>query len=159
VWRTGWTGNALSTRQPPLPHWAGRNRSTSRCLDGYGRAALQIHVALTEPLNWRDPRLAEIPLIHLSDGSPSTGTACAEAEAGLLPRCPTVVVGQQYLLDPTRVPAGTAALWLQLQEVPFASRGDAAGQLDTVPGWTKALAEGYGRSRSDRGFPRCDQEG
>ena len=38
--------------------------------------------------------LAEIPLIHLSDGSAGTGIACAEAEAGLLPRHPTVVVGR-----------------------------------------------------------------
>jgi hypothetical protein len=51
-------------------------------------------VALSEPLGWRNSRLAEIPLIHLSDGSASTGIACAEAEAGLLPRRPTVVVGQ-----------------------------------------------------------------
>jgi phytoene dehydrogenase-like protein len=99
-----------------------------------GRAALQMHVALSEPLSWRDSRLAEIPLIHLSDGSAGTGIACAEAEAGLLPRHPTVVVGQQYLLDPVRVPAGAAALWLQLQEVPYAPRGDAAGELDTTQG-------------------------
>ena len=75
---------------------------------------------MSEPLNWRDSRLAEIPLIHLSDGPGSTGIVCTEAEAGLLPRYPTVVVGQQYLLHPTRVPAGPAALWLQLQEVPYA---------------------------------------
>jgi len=55
---------------------------------------MQIHVALSEPLGWRDPRLAEIPLIHLSGGSAGTGIACAEAEAGLLPRHPTVVVGR-----------------------------------------------------------------
>jgi phytoene dehydrogenase-like protein len=48
----------------------------------HGRAALQIHVALSAPLGWRDQRLAETPLIHLSDGSASTGIACAEAEAG-----------------------------------------------------------------------------
>jgi hypothetical protein len=47
----------------------------------HGRAALQIHVALSAPLSWCDKRLAEIPLIHLSDGSASTGIACAEAEA------------------------------------------------------------------------------
>ena len=116
----------------------------------HGRAALQIHVALSEPLSWRDPRLAEIPLIHLSDGSASTGIACAEAEAGLLPRRPTVVVGQQYLLDPARVPAGAAALWLQLQEVPYAPRGDAAGELDTTHGWTQALATGYADRVLDR---------
>ena len=115
-----------------------------------GRAALQIHVALSEPLGWRDARLAEVPLIHLSDGSASTGIACAEAEAGLLPRRPTVAVGQQYLLDPTRVPAGAAALWLQLQEVPYAPCGDAAGELDTTHGWTKALAEGYAGRVLDR---------
>jgi phytoene dehydrogenase-like protein len=116
----------------------------------YGRAALQIHVALSAPLGWRDPRLAEVPLIHLSDGSAGTGIACAEAEAGLLPRRPTVVVGQQYLLDPARVPAGAAALWLQLQEVPYAPRGDAAGELDTTHGWTEALARGYADRVLDR---------
>jgi phytoene dehydrogenase-like protein len=116
----------------------------------HGRAALQIHVALSEPLSWRDPRLAEIPLIHLSDGSASTGIACAEAEAGLLPRHSTVVVGRQYLLDPARVPAGAAALWLQLQEVPYAPRGDAAGEPDTTHGWTEALAKGYANRVLDR---------
>ncbi len=89
----------------------------------YGRGEMQIHVALSAPLDWRDERLRSVPLVHLSDGSGSTGIACAEAEAGLLPARPTVVVGQQYLLDPTRVPEGAAALWLQLQEVPFARGG------------------------------------
>ncbi|MCZ9328514.1 phytoene desaturase family protein [Nocardia farcinica] len=116
----------------------------------YGRGEMQIHVALSGPLGWRDPRLAEIPLVHLSDGSASTGIACAEAEAGLLPRRPTVVVGQQYVLDPDRVPAGAAALWLQLQEVPFAPRGDAAGALDTAAGWTKELASAYADRVLDR---------
>jgi len=82
-------------------------------------------------------------LVHLSDGSASTAIACAEAEAGLLPRRPTVVVGQQHVLDPSRVPEGAAALWLQLQEVPFAPVGDAAGELDTSGGWTPSLAGGF----------------
>ncbi|CDR03200.1 phytoene desaturase family protein [Streptomyces iranensis] len=109
----------------------------------YGRAAMQIHVALSEPLGWRDTRLSTIPLVHLTDGSGSTGIACAEAEAGLLPRRPTVVVGQQYVLDPGRVPPGAAALWLQLQEMPSTPRGDAAGELDTAQGWTPELVRGY----------------
>src|SRR5262249_41955021 len=111
----------------------------------YGRAAMQIHVALSAPLGWNDDRLAAVPLLHLSDGSVSTGIACAEAEAGLLPRRPTVVVGQQHVLDPSRVPKGAAALWLQLQELPFAPLGDAAGELDVTGGWSKDLAEGYAR--------------
>ncbi|GII53726.1 FAD-dependent oxidoreductase [Planotetraspora thailandica] len=109
----------------------------------YGRAAMQVHVALSQPIGWRDERLNRVPLVHVSDGSSSIGIACAEAEAGLLPRRPTVVVGQQYVIDPGRVPAGAAALWLQLQEVPFAPRGDSAGELDATQGWTLELARGF----------------
>jgi phytoene dehydrogenase-like protein len=115
-----------------------------------GRAAMQVHVALSGPVPWRDPALAAVPVVHLSDGSASTAIACAEAEAGLLPRRPTVVVGQQHVLDPTRVPEGAAALWLQLQEVPFAPVGDAAGELDVAAGWDAALARGYADRVLDR---------
>jgi len=116
----------------------------------HGRAAMQIHVALSAPLIWHDTRLAEIPLIHLSDGSGDTAIACAEAEAGVLPRRPTVVVGQQFVLDPTRVPTGAAALWIQLQELPCSPQGDAAGALETTQGWTDALARGYADRVLDR---------
>jgi phytoene dehydrogenase-like protein len=115
-----------------------------------GRAAMQLHVALSGPVPWRDPVLAAVPLVHLSDGSASTAIACAEAEAGLLPRRPTVVVGQQHVLDPSRVPAGAAALWLQLQEVPFAPVGDAAGELDVTGGWDATLAHAYAARVLDR---------
>ncbi|ASR34980.1 dehydrogenase [Prauserella marina] len=119
-----------------------------------GRAAMQIHVALAAPPNWRDPRLAGVPLIHLSDGAGSTGIACAEAEAGLLPRDPTVVVGQQHVLDPARVPDGAASLWIQLQEVPFAPKGDAARELDTSGGWAGSL----GRAFTNRVLARITEQ-
>ncbi|WP_226357991.1 NAD(P)/FAD-dependent oxidoreductase [Pseudonocardia sp. ICBG601] len=127
---------------PPVAEAAARYRP--------GRAAMQIHVTLSGPVPWADARLAGVPLVHVSDGSSSTGIACAEAEAGLLPRRPTVVVGQQHVLDPTRVPEGAAALWLQLQELPFAPVGDAAGELDTADGWDRKLAEGYAERVLDR---------
>ena len=116
----------------------------------YGRAAMQIHVALSGPLRWRDERLGKFPIVHLTDGAASTGIACAEAEAGLLPRRPTVVVGSQHLIDETRVPRGAASLWLQLQELPHHPVGDSAGELDTSGGWTRELAEGYARRVFDR---------
>ncbi|MGJ3507878.1 phytoene desaturase family protein [Enemella sp. A6] len=109
-----------------------------------GRAAMQVHIALREPLVWRDERLAGIPLVHLSDGSNSTAIACVQAEAGLLPARPTVAVGQQQLIDPSRVTAeGKGMLWLQMQEVPYAPVGDAAGTLDVSGGWTEELKQGY----------------
>lgn len=108
-----------------------------------GRGAMQIHLALDKPVEWIDARLNTVPLVHLSNGSDSTGIACAQAEAGLLPAEPTVVVGQQYVLDPSRAPEGKATLWLQLQEVPFAPLGDAAGALDVSNGWSGELKAGY----------------
>jgi phytoene dehydrogenase-like protein len=104
-----------------------------------GRGAMQIHLALDKPVEWLDSRLNTVPLVHLSSGSDSTGIACAEAEAGLLPGTPTVVVGQQSVMDPSRAPEGKATLWLQLQEVPFAPVGDAAGLLPVTDGWSEEL--------------------
>ncbi len=109
-----------------------------------GRAAVQIHLALDRPVPWADERLRRAPLVHLTDGSGSTGIACAQAEAGLLPSAPTVVVGQQTLLDPGRAPKGKATLWLQLQEAPVRPIGDAAGEINTSGGWgDPALQERY----------------
>lgn len=113
-----------------------------------GRGAMQVHVALSKPLEWKDERLAGIPLVHLTNGSGSTGIACAQAEAGLLPARPTVAVGQQQLIDPSRITGeaaeqGKGMLWLQLQEVPGTPLGDAAGVLDTSRGWTEELKAGY----------------
>jgi phytoene dehydrogenase-like protein len=108
-----------------------------------GRAVMQIHVALDGPVRWTDARLGEVPVVHVSNGADSTGIACSQALAGLLPAEPTVVVGQQHILDPSRVPDGKALLWLQLQEVPSTPRADSAGELDTSAGWDEALQAGY----------------
>lgn len=109
-----------------------------------GRAAMQVHVALSKPMVWADERLVGIPLVHLTNGSNSTAIACCEAEAGLLPAVPTVAVGQQQLIDPSRVgDTGKGMLWLQMQEVPYAPTGDAAGELDTSGGWTETLKQSF----------------
>lgn len=108
-----------------------------------GRAAMQVHLALDAPLSWTDDRLDVVPLVHVGDGSDSTGIACAQAEAGLLPSAPTVVVGQQHLLDPSRAPEGRATLWVQLQEVPFAPIGDAAGEIDVGGAWSREVTDAY----------------
>ncbi|MET8638744.1 NAD(P)/FAD-dependent oxidoreductase [Streptomyces sp. NPDC004680] len=131
----------LLPQNAPVPHAVRDQALRYR----YGRAAMQLHVALSAPIGWHDARLADVPVVHLSDGSASTAIACAEAEAGLLPRRPTLVVGQQYVLDPSRVPDGAATLWIQLQELPYKPAGDAAGELDAHGRWTKELTEGYVR--------------
>jgi phytoene dehydrogenase-like protein len=108
------------------------------------RGGMQIHVALSEPLRWRDSRLNDVPIVHLSDGLAGVSLACAQAAAGLLPTEPTVVVGQQATIDPTRAPPGAATLWIQLQQVPYAPTGDAAGEISVGDGrWDDALEHAF----------------
>jgi phytoene dehydrogenase-like protein len=108
------------------------------------RAGTQIHLALSEPPRWRgDERLAAAPIVHLTDGLDAVSRACAEARAGLLPAEPTIVCGQPTALDPSRAPAGGAILWIQLQEVPYEPRGDAAGEIEVGGGWSEELEHAY----------------
>jgi phytoene dehydrogenase-like protein len=108
------------------------------------RAGTQIHVALSEHLRWRDHRLDGVPLVHLGGGVAGVSLACAQAAAGLLPGEPTIVVGQPTVVDPGRAPNRNAVLWIQLQQVPYAPRGDAAGEIDTGGGsWTEELTLAY----------------
>ena len=111
----------------------------------YGRAEMQIHFALSEPPRWEgDERLGETAIVHLTPGLDGVSRAVNEAERGLLPAEATVVVGQPLTIDPSRAPDGAGLLWIQLQELPWQVKGDAAGELDVGDGtWTEELRERY----------------
>jgi phytoene dehydrogenase-like protein len=82
--------------------------------------------------------------VHVTPGLDAVSRACAQAADGLLPAVPTIVCGQPTAADPSRAPEGGAIIWIQLQEVPFAPRGDAAGEIDTGDGsWSPALESAY----------------
>ena len=114
----------------------------------YGRAEMQIHLALDAPPAWRGPdaeRLARTPIVHVTPGLDGVSRAVNEAERGLLPAEATIVCGQPCALDPGRAPEGKSIVWIQLQELPAgAVKGDAAGELDPGDGsWTEELREAY----------------
>jgi phytoene dehydrogenase-like protein len=111
----------------------------------YGRSEMQIHFALSEPPRWEgDERLAQTAIVHLTPGLDGVSRAVNEADRGLLPAEATVVVGQPLTMDTSRAPDGKGLLWVQLQELPWHVKGDAAGELDTGDGvWTEELREGY----------------
>ena len=111
----------------------------------YGRSEMQIHFALSEPPRWAgDDRLAQTAIVHLTPGLDGVSRAVNEAERGLLPAEATVVVGQPLTMDASRAPEGTGLLWIQLQELPWRVKGDAAGELDPGDGtWTEELRERY----------------
>ncbi len=111
----------------------------------YGRAEMQIHMALSEPPRWSgDERLGRTAIVHVTPGLDGVSRAVNEADRGLLPAEATIVCGQPTALDPSRAPDGAAILWIQLQELPAVVRGDAAGELDPGDGsWTEELRERY----------------
>ncbi len=120
------------------------------------RSGMQVHLALSGPLRWRDPRLDSVPIVHCADDTDQVSLACSQAAVGLLPRRPTVVVGQPTVLDPSRAPDGGAILWLQLQEVPRHPVGDAAGELEVGRGWTEELVSAYVERVLDRLRPHVE---
>ena len=111
----------------------------------YGRSEMQIHFALSEPARWKgDERLGKTAIVHLTPGLDGVSRAVNEAERGLLPAEATVVVGQPLTMDPSRAPEGAGLLWIQLQELPWHVKGDAAGELEPGDGsWTEELRELY----------------
>jgi phytoene dehydrogenase-like protein len=127
----------------------------------YGRSEMQIHFALSEPPRWEgDDRLGQTAIVHLTPGLDGVSRAVNEAERGLLPAEATVVVGQPLTIDPSRAPKGAGMLWIQLQELPWHVKGDAAGELDPGDGtWTEALRERYAdriQARIARHVPNLD---
>src|SRR5438132_10172487 len=126
-----------------------------------GRSEMQIHFALSEQPRWEgDERLGRTALIHLTPGLDGVSRAVNEAERGLLPAEATVVVGQPLTMDESRAPAGKGLLWIQLQELPWQVKGDAAGELDPGDGaWTETLREWYAdriQARLQRHIPNLE---
>jgi phytoene dehydrogenase-like protein len=111
----------------------------------YGRSEMQIHFALSEPPRFAgDERLARTAIVHVTPGLDGVSRAVNEAERGLLPAEATIVCGQPLTVDPSRAPEGKGMLWIQLQELPWVVKGDAAGEIDPGDGsWTEELRERY----------------
>jgi phytoene dehydrogenase-like protein len=132
-------GRLLDESEVPRPVADGAKRFR------YGRAEMQIHFALSEPVRWEgDERLGQTAIVHLTPGLDGVSRAVNEAERGLLPAEATVVVGQPLTMDPSRAPDGKGLLWIQLQELPRVLKGDAADAIDVGGGeWNDEVRERY----------------
>jgi phytoene dehydrogenase-like protein len=111
----------------------------------FGRAEMQIHLALSEPPDWPDEKLSTVAMLHMTSGMPAVMRAVSEADRGMLPSEATIVVAQPVAVDPTRAPRGKSILWIQLQELPSRIRGDAAGQISAPAEgvWNEEIRERY----------------
>jgi phytoene dehydrogenase-like protein len=111
----------------------------------YGRARVQIHLALSEPPCWDGgDRLLRAATLHVTGGINAISRAVNEAARGLLPAEPTLTCAQPVAVDPSRAPDGAWILSIQLHEVPPRPRGDAAGEIDVGDGtWTETIRERF----------------
>ncbi|MCU1589707.1 MAG: FAD-dependent oxidoreductase [Frankiales bacterium] len=82
-----------------------RHRYTS----GYFR----VDVDLSAPAPWADDALREAMVVHISGDMDELAMSQAQVRRGLVPDIPQLILGQQALADPSRVPAGAAGLWVE----------------------------------------------
>jgi phytoene dehydrogenase-like protein len=124
---------------PAIPELARQQAARHR----YGFGFVQLHVAMSEPPKWREPRLAQAGIVHLTSGLDAISRAVNEATRGLLPGEPTIGLDTPTSRDPTRAPTGKAILRIQAAEVPAVLRGDAAGTIATSDGWSNSVKQRF----------------
>jgi phytoene dehydrogenase-like protein len=99
---------------------------------------MMIHLAMDGLPEWAaGEALKRFAYVHIAPSIDQMARTYAQAQAGLLPDEPVIVVGQPTAIDPTRAPAGKHVLWLQVRMAPGTIRGDASGQI-TERDWSEA---------------------
>ena len=104
----------------------------------YAPGTMMIHLALSALPQWRaGADLSGFAYVHIAPDLDQMARTYTQAQAGLLPDQPILVVGQPTTIDPTRAPAGHHILWVQVRMAPGTIRGDAAGRI-TATDWAQA---------------------
>lgn len=101
---------------------------------------MMIHLALDGLPDWRaGDALRHYAYVHLAPSLDQMARTYSQAEAGLLPDEPVLVVGQPTVFDPGRAPEGKHVLWVQVRMAPGVITGDASGEIAATD-WTTAAA-------------------
>jgi phytoene dehydrogenase-like protein len=89
-----------------------------------GLGTFKVDWALDGPVPWAAEECRRAGVVHMGDTVRAISRAAWEANHGLLPARPTLILGQPTLADPSRAPAGKHVLW-GYAHVPTAPTGDA----------------------------------
>ncbi len=89
-----------------------------------GLGTFKVDWALDGPVPWAAEECRRAAVVHMGDTVQAMSRAAWEANYGLLPARPTLILGQPTLADPSRAPAGKHVLW-GYAHVPAAPTGDA----------------------------------
>ena len=99
---------------------------------------MMIHLALDSLPDWTaGDELKTFAYVHLAPSLDQMARTYQQAQAGLLPDEPILVVGQPTAIDPSRAPEGKHVVWLQVRMAPGTILGDAKGEI-AVTDWPAA---------------------
>lgn len=91
---------------------------------------MMIHLALSDLPDWKaGAALRGYAYVHIAPSLDQMARTYSQAQAGLLPDEPILVVGQPTVVDASRAPAGKHTLWVQVRMAPAVIAGDAKGQI------------------------------
>ncbi len=123
-----------------LPHLTGTTSDFDTKLTAFTHApgTMMVHLALSGLPDWKAGNdLKSFAYVHIAPSLDQMARTYQQAQAGLLPEEPILVVGQPTTVDPSRAPAGQHTLWLQIRMAPGTIRGDAKGEI-AAKDWTQA---------------------
>ncbi|WP_295778881.1 NAD(P)/FAD-dependent oxidoreductase [uncultured Microbacterium sp.] len=118
------------------PHEAARllaDRMPRRSLSAYrrfrpGPAAFKVDFAVDGPIPWTHPDVARAGTVHLGGRASEIAATEGEIARGRMPERPFVLVGQQFVADPTRA-AGDIKPVYAYAHVPAGYTGDATAAI------------------------------
>jgi phytoene dehydrogenase-like protein len=105
----------------------------------YGPGAFKVDLAVRGGIPWADPAARRAGTVHLGGSGAETASAESDVVRGRMPERPFVLVGQQYLADPTRSAGDLHPVWLYAH-VPHGYDGDA---LPAVLDQVERFAPGF----------------
>ena len=135
-------GRAVIANVAPcaLPKLTATNSDFDAKLAAFRHApgTMMVHLALSGLPDWTAGNdLKSFAYVHIAPSLDQMARTYQQAQAGLLPEEPILVVGQPTSVDPSRAPAGQHTLWLQIRVAPGQIKGDAKGEI-TANDWTQA---------------------
>lgn len=116
----------------------------------YGPGAFKVDFAVEGDVPWRNAFCRRAGTVHVGGGFEEIAAAEAQVVRGVMPTRPFVLVGQQYLADPTRSAGGVNPVWAYAH-VPNGHPGDAADAITAqierfAPGFAARVVGRYARS-------------
>ncbi|MFE6506137.1 phytoene desaturase family protein [Nocardioides sp. NPDC057767] len=105
----------------------------------HGPSAYKVDLAVRGPIPWRDPEIGRAGTVHLGGTIEEVAASEREIAVGRMPERPFVLLGQQYVADPSRSTADLNPVWAYAQ-VPHAYEGNAT---DVVLAQIERFAPGF----------------